>query len=141
VNEFDEAFGVYVGSASYEDVVAVLTNTPPGSQLLVRIDNREAPKPEEELTLKFGYPQHFSAEDEAGRRRFVLVLADHEQALGYDVKDQDDPFVLEISDHPRLDADRYSGGVRVRSPSSTVFDIAVWQPTQHGTESGSRRRI
>jgi hypothetical protein len=131
LTEFDEAFGVYVGSASYDDVVAALTNTPPGSQLLVRIDNREAPRPEE-VTLKFGYPQHFSAEDEDGRRRFVLTLADHEQALGHGVEDQDAPFVLEISDHPRLDADRYSGGVRVRSPSSTVFDIAVWQPARRG---------
>jgi hypothetical protein len=40
---------------------------------------------------------------------------------------QDAPSVIWLSSaYPNLDADRYTGGVRLRSPLGTVIDIAVW---------------
>ena len=40
---------------------------------------------------------------------------------------QDAPFVIWLSsDYPNLDADRYTGGVWLRSPFGTVIDVLVF---------------
>jgi hypothetical protein len=41
--EFEEAFGIYVGPATYDEVVAALRDLPAMSELVVRTDNRESP--------------------------------------------------------------------------------------------------
>jgi hypothetical protein len=64
------------------------------------------------------------------------VLSEHEQALGYGVMYVDTPFVLWLTNEGQLDADRYSGGVRLRSQFGTVLDIAVWHGIEHVTETG-----
>jgi hypothetical protein len=46
-------------------------------------------------------------------------------------------FVIWLSsDYPNRDADRYTGGVRLRSPFGTVIDVAVWHGVEHVTETG-----
>jgi hypothetical protein len=55
-----------------------------------------------------------------------------EQALGYGVMYQDAPFFIWLNgDYPNLDADRYTGGVRLRSPFGTVSTL------QSGTASST----
>ena len=54
--EFEEAFGIYVGPATHDEVVAALRDV---SELMVRIDNRESPRPEEGIRYRHGWPEHF----------------------------------------------------------------------------------
>jgi hypothetical protein len=50
---------------------------------------------------------------------------------------QDAPFVIWLSsDYPNLDANRYTGGVLLRSPFGTVIDVALWHGIEHVTETG-----
>ncbi len=65
-----------------------------------------------------------------------VLLYHDEQALGYGVMYRDAPFVLCLNPDQPPDADRYSGGVRLRSPFGTVLDIAVWHTIGHLTETG-----
>jgi hypothetical protein len=63
--EFEEAFGIYVGPATHDEVVAALRDL---SELMVRIDNRESPRPEEGIRYRHGWPEHFhdKYEDDGG---------------------------------------------------------------------------
>jgi len=132
--EFEEAFGIYVGPATHDEVVAALRDV---SELMVRIDNRESPRPEEGIRYRHGWPEHFHDKYEDDGVRDLFVVHQHEQALGYGVMYQDAPFVIWLSsDYPNLDADRYTGGVRLRSPFGTVIDVAVWHGVEHVTETG-----
>jgi hypothetical protein len=135
--KFEEAFGIYVGPATYDEVVAALRDLPAMSELVVRIDNRESPRSKEGIRYRHGWPEHFHEEDEDGGVRDLFVVYQHEQALGYGVMYQDAPFVIWLSSVlPNLDADRYTGGVRLRSPFGTVIDVAVWHGIEHVTETG-----
>src|SRR5215207_11407138 len=58
------------------------------SGLVVRIDNRESPRPQEGVDYRVGMPEHFHVEDGV---RDVFVLYQHEQPLGYGVMYQDAP--------------------------------------------------
>jgi hypothetical protein len=131
--EFEEAFGIYVGSADYDEVVAALRDTPATSELIVRIDNRKSPRKEEGISYRHGFVDHSHVDDEDGTRD-VFIIYQHEQALGFGVMYQE-PFVLWLTPD-RLDADRYTGGIRLRSPFGTVIDIAVWHGLMHVTETG-----
>jgi hypothetical protein len=134
--EFEEAFGVYVGPADYDEIVAALRDVPPPSELVVRIDNREGPRRDEGVRYRHGWPEHVHVEDEDGVRD-LFIIYQHEQALGYGVMYQDAPFVIWLSrDLPALDADRYTGGIRLRSSFGTVLDFAVWHGIEHVTETG-----
>ena len=53
--EFEKAFGIYVGPATYDEVVAALLG---GSELVVRIDNRESPRSEEGIRYRHGWLEH-----------------------------------------------------------------------------------
>jgi hypothetical protein len=135
--EFEEAFGIYVGPATHDEVVAALLDVPPTSELVVRIDNREGPRPEEGIRYRHGRPEHFHEAYEDNGARELFVVGQHEQALGYGVMYQDAPFVIWLStEYPNLDADRYTGGVRLRSPFGTLIDVAVWHGIMHETETG-----
>jgi hypothetical protein len=136
-DRFDEAFGVYVGSATYEEVVRALRDVPAPSELVVRIDNRRSPQPQEGVVYRHGLPEHFGIDDDEWGRHDLFVLYQREQALGYGVMYRDAPFVLVLNPaYEGLDADRFTGGVRIRSPFGTVLDIAVWHTIGHVTETG-----
>jgi hypothetical protein len=92
--EFEEAFGIYVGPATYDEVVAALRDLPAMSELVVRIDNRESPRSKEGIRYRHGWPEHFHEEYEDGGVRDLFVVYQHEQALGYGVMYQDAPFVI-----------------------------------------------
>jgi hypothetical protein len=132
---FEDRLGVYVGAASYDEVIAALRGIPAESELVVRIDNRASSRSQEGVRYRSGMPEYLRVEDDEGRRD-VFVLYQHEQALGYGVMYEDAPFVLRLDPESQLDADRFSGGVRLRSPFGTVIDIAVWHPIRHFTETG-----
>jgi hypothetical protein len=135
--EFEEACGIYVGPATHDEVVAALRDVPATSELVVRIDNRESSRPEQGIRYRHGWPEHFHDKYPDGGARDLFVVYQHEQALGYGVMYQDAPFVIWLSsDYPNLDADRYTGGVRLRSPFGTVIDVAVWHGIEHVTETG-----
>jgi hypothetical protein len=131
---FEEAFGIYVGPADYDEVIAALRDTPPTSELVIRIDNREGPQPKEGIRYLHGFVNHTHVEDEDGVRD-LFVIYQHEQALGYGWMNQE-AFVIWLTRYPKWDADRYTGGVRLRSPFGTVIDIAVWHGVQYLTETG-----
>jgi hypothetical protein len=135
-NEFDqvdEALGVYVGPATYEDVVQTLRDTP---EVAVRIDNRTSDWPQEGIVYRNGWTEYFHVVNDDGTHRDVLVVYKHEQALGYGVMYEDAPLVLRLTPDVALDADQFTGGVRIRSEFGTVLDIAIWHSIQHVTESG-----
>jgi hypothetical protein len=133
-SHFEDALGVYVGPATYDEVVAGWRDLRPTSELVVRIDNRRFRGEDKEVTYRHGWQEYLRVEDDEGRRD-VLVVTQHEQALGYGVMYEEAPFVLAISPG-ELDADRFTGGVRLRSPFGTVLDIAVWHSVLHQTPSG-----
>jgi hypothetical protein len=56
--EFEEAFGIYVGPATHDEVVATLRDVPATSELVVRIDNRESRRPEQGIRYRHGWPEH-----------------------------------------------------------------------------------
>ena len=70
---FAEALGVYVGPASYADVIEALTSVPPASELIVRIETAEG------VELRHGWPEHFAIRDEDDAPLDLFVLA---QRLG-----------------------------------------------------------
>jgi hypothetical protein len=137
--EFDpitDALGVYVGPADYGEVVRALTVLPPGSELVVRIDNRESLRPGDGVAIRSGYPEHLHVDDGDEGERDAVVIHKHEEPLGCGVMYRDAPLVLWLTRESDLDADRFDGGIRLRSSFGAVIDFVVWHGVMHVTESG-----
>jgi hypothetical protein len=63
-------------------------------------------------------------------------LYQREQALGWGVLYEEAPLVIEIGPHHFEGAERFSGGVRLRSSFGTVLEFAVWHSISHLTPEG-----
>ena len=132
---FDEALGVYVGPASYDEVIEALTDVPPTSELIVRV---ETPKG---VDWRQGSPEHFVVDGE-GRPQDLFLIGGGEgmrtgrmwrdPSFAYDLQD----FEKLNHDELKLDAERFSGGVRLRMYAGCTITAVVWHPVLHETETG-----
>jgi hypothetical protein len=125
--QFDEALGVYVGPASYDEVVKALSG-----EMAVRVEPAKG-----EVAWHHGWCEHYKVVDE-NRLLDLFVISEHQEALGVGVM-HPNAFVFwlqRLTPDRRLDADLYSGGVDLRLGFDTRITVAIWHSVQHVTETG-----
>jgi hypothetical protein len=133
---FVEALGVYVGPASYDEVIEALTSVPPTSVLIAWIETVGVSE------CKQGRVEHYAAyadEDEDHEDPldlFFLVSGRGSEGLRVGVMWRDVPFVFHLHRSPWFRAERFSGGVRLHPYEGATITIAVWHSIQHVTDDG-----
>jgi hypothetical protein len=133
-SEFAQALGIYVGPATYDEVLEALTGMPPTSELIVRIETSDG------VEWRQGWPEHYEvrSEDDDDERidLFFLVRGRGSEGLSFGVMWREPSLVFYLHENsPRFRAERFTGGVRLRAPLATLTCV-VWHSTLHVTESG-----